>query len=83
MKVTLDIPDEIAQDPNFSRAEWLREIAIALFEQERVTLGIASQIAGMHPIEFQKCLGSRGGYVHYDVEEFEADMQNLQNRGWL
>ena len=83
MKITLSIPDEIAQNPAFSRADWLREIAIALFEQERVTLGGASLIADMHLMEFQKYLGHRGGCIHYDVQEFDEDLQNLRGRGWL
>ncbi|MGB0563663.1 MAG: UPF0175 family protein [Spirulinaceae cyanobacterium] len=32
----------------------LREIAVALFEQEQITLGRASKIAGLHPLEFQQ-----------------------------
>ncbi|MBE9155583.1 UPF0175 family protein [Nodosilinea sp. LEGE 06152] len=83
MKIALNIPDEIAQDPTFSRANWLREIAIALFEQEQVTLGGASQIADMHLMEFQKYVGNCGGCIHYDVQEFDEDMKNLWSRGWL
>ncbi|WP_035991206.1 UPF0175 family protein [Leptolyngbya sp. KIOST-1] len=83
MKITLHIPDEISQEPTFSRANWLREIAIALFEQEHVTLEGASQIADMHLMEFQKCLGNRGNCIHYDMQEFDEDIQNLRSRGWL
>ncbi len=60
-----------------------REIAIALFKQELITLGRASSIARMHQIDFQKLLSTRGICVHYDVEEFEQDIQHLQERGWL
>jgi predicted HTH domain antitoxin len=83
MRINLDIPDEIAQCPTFSRADWLREMAISLFEQERVTLGIASQIAGLHLMEFQRIIGSRGVCAHYDVAEFTDDIANLRRRGWL
>jgi predicted HTH domain antitoxin len=37
----------------------------------------------MHPIEFQQLLASRGICIHYDVAEFEADIQHLRDRGWL
>jgi predicted HTH domain antitoxin len=83
MKINLTIPDDVAQMPTFSRADWLREIALSLFEQEQISLGMASQIAGMHSLEFQKYLGGRGGCIHYDLREFEEDVQNLQSRGWL
>lgn len=57
------------------------EVAIALFQRELITLGTASQIAGMHQMEFQQLIGSRGICIHYDVAEFEEDMQNLRDRG--
>lgn len=83
MQITLEIPDNIAQTTSLSEADWLREIAIALFQKELITLGRASRIAGMHQIEFQKLLASRGICVHYDVEDFEQDIQHLRDRGWL
>ena len=84
MRITLEIPDDaIGQANLLSDADWLREIAIALFQQELITLGRGSKIAGMHPIEFQKLLASRDICVHYDVEDFEQDIQHLRDRGWL
>ena len=83
MQITLEIPDEMAQEKGLEEADWLREIAIALFQQELMTLGSASRIARMHQINFQKLLGSRGICIHYDVEEFEEDVLHLQERGWL
>jgi predicted HTH domain antitoxin len=79
MQITIDLPDEI----QVSESDLRTELAIALFQQERITLGTASQIAGMHQMEFQQLIGSRGICIHYDVEEFEEDIQNLRNRGWL
>lgn len=80
MQITLEIPDDITL---LSESEWLREIAIALFQQELITLGRASKIAGMHLIEFQQLIASRGICIHYDVEDFEQDIQHLRDRGWL
>ncbi|MFB2882237.1 UPF0175 family protein [Floridanema aerugineum] len=82
MQITLEIPDEIVQNTALGEADWLREIAIALFQKELITLGRASRIAQMHQIEFQKLLGSRGICVHYDVEDFEQDIQHLRDRGY-
>lgn len=83
MQIFLHVPDNIAQGVTFAKEDWLREIAISLFEQEVVTLTMASQIAGLHPMEFQKFMGGRGICMHYDLPEFEADLQNLRDRGWL
>ena len=79
MQITIDLPDSL----QITEADLRTELAITLFQQERVTLGTASQIAGMHQMEFQQLLGSRGICIHYDVAEFEEDLQNLRNRGWL
>ena len=83
MQITLDLPDSLTQTDNFNQSDWLREIAIALFEQERITLSRASKIAGMDLMDFQKLIADRGIYVHYDVEDFEQDVRHLRDRGWI
>jgi predicted HTH domain antitoxin len=60
-------------------AEELRqEIAVLLFQQEQLTLSQASHLAGMNRLQFQHLLASRGIPVHYDTEEFEADLKTLK-----
>ncbi len=83
MQLTIDLPDTLTQTDNFNQTDWLREIAIALFQQERITLSRASKIAGIDLMEFQKLISDRGICVHYDVEEFDQDVQHLRDRGWL
>lgn len=83
MQITLNLPDSLSQTENFNQSDWLREIALALFQQERVSLSRASKIAGIELMDFQKMLAERGICVHYDVEDFEQDVQKLRNRGWL
>jgi predicted HTH domain antitoxin len=83
MQITLNLPDSLSQTINFNQNDWLREIAIALFQEGRISLSRASKISGMEIIEFQKLLADRGICVHYDVEEFEQDIQHLRDRGWL
>ncbi|MBW4470468.1 MAG: UPF0175 family protein [Stenomitos rutilans HA7619-LM2] len=81
MQITLDLPDSLAQTHTFNQSDWLREIAIALFQQERITLSRASKIAGMDLMAFQTLIADRGICVHYDVEDFEQDVQHLRDRG--
>ena len=83
MQITLNLPDSLSQNENFSQSDWLREIACALFQQERVSLSRASKIAGIELMDFQKLLADRGICVHYNVEDFEQDVQSLRSRGWL
>ena len=83
MQITLEIPDGMVGRKGLDEGEWLQEIAIALFQQELITLGRASSIARMHQVDFQKLLGSRGICIHYDLEDFEEDVRHLEERGWL
>jgi predicted HTH domain antitoxin len=82
MEITINIPDSIAQSADLTQTELLREIAVLLFQQERVTLGKAAQIARLHPFEFQKLLASRKISVHYGLEDYEADVTSLRQHDW-
>ena len=83
MQITLNLPDSLSQTEAFNQSDWFREIAVALFQQERVSLSRASKIAGMEIMDFQKLLANRSICVHYDVEDLEQDVQSLRDRGWL
>jgi predicted HTH domain antitoxin len=83
MQITLNLPDNLSQTETFNQSDWLREIAIVLFQQERISLSRASKIAEMEIMNFQRLLADRGICIHYDVEELEQDVQHLRDRGWL
>lgn len=83
MQITLNLPDSLSQAETFNQSDWLREIAIALFQQEQVSLSRASKIAGIETMNFQKLLADRGICVHYDIDDFEQDVQHLRDRDWL
>ncbi|TMA59812.1 MAG: UPF0175 family protein [Deltaproteobacteria bacterium] len=76
--MSLIIPDEILQTTRMSEAELSQEIAILLFQKDKLTLGQASRLAGMNQGQFQHLLASRQIPVHYDVAEFEEDLKTLQ-----
>ncbi len=81
--MSLVIPEEILTTTRMSEAEMRQEIAIMLFQKEKLTLGQASRFAGVHRIAFQHLLASRQIPVHYDVEDFEQDIKNLSEMGRL
>jgi predicted HTH domain antitoxin len=78
MQIILDLPDAIPITP----ADLRTELAISLFQQERITLGTASQLAGLNQMEFQQLLASRGICIHYNIEDLEQDLKSLQKDGW-
>ncbi len=81
--MSIIIPDEIVQAARMTEEEIKQEIALFLFEKERLTLSQASRFCGMNQVQFQHCLASRQIPVHYDAADFEQDMQTLQRLGRL
>lgn len=75
--MNLVIPDEIIQATRMTAAELAQELAVAFFQREKLTIGQASRLAGMRQWQFQQLLASRHIPVHYDVADFEADLQTL------
>lgn len=77
------IDDKVLQHIGMSSEEIRMELAIMLFKLERLTLGQASLLADMGQIEFQQLLASRRINIHYDVEEFQQDLNTLRRIGQL
>ena len=77
--MSIVIPDEIIQATRLTAAELQQELAVALFQREKLTLGQASRLAGMNQWQFQQLLGSRDIPVHYGVADFEADLRTLED----
>ena len=76
--MSIVIPDEILQSTRLTAAEIMQELAIALFQREKLTLGQGSRLAGMNQWNFQQLLGSRNIPVHYGIADFEADLRTLE-----
>ncbi len=79
--MSLVVPDEFLQTAHISASDLKLEIAILLFQQQKITLGTASQFVGMNQLEFQLMLGSRKIPIHYGVEEFRQNLRILEGNG--
>ena len=53
------IPDDVVQAARMTEAEMKQEIAILLFEKEKLTLSQASRFCGLNRSQFQHTLASR------------------------
>jgi len=80
--MSLVVSDELVKASGLSESELMLEIVIMLFQQDKISLGKASELMGMHRMEFQELLANRDICVHYDVPEFQEDLQTLQEKGW-
>lgn len=71
------VSDEIIQASGLSEQELLLEIVMMLFQKDKISLGKASELLGIHRVQFQKLLADRGLCIHYDVAEFQEDLRTL------
>lgn len=72
------ISDKIIRKSGHSEEELRLEIAIFLFQKYLLTLGQASELAGLSQYAFQQQLGKRGLFIHYDKDDLHEDMKTLQ-----
>ena len=79
----LIVSDEVLGSLGMSEEELRLEVAVMLFERERLTLAQASRLAGLNRVEFQKLLAARQIPIHFGVEEFREDLTNLDEAGLL
>jgi len=77
------IPDHILQSTKMTEDELKLEIAIMLYQQEKISSGKVRAWIGLTVIEFQHELAKRGLYINYDVEDFQSDVKTLQMLGLM
>ncbi len=75
------ISEDILHSTHLSESELKQEIAVMLFEKDKLTMGQAARFAEMSQWRFQHLLASRAIPVHYDVKEFEQDLASLRQSG--
>ena len=68
------ISDEVLTAAHISEPELKQELALTLFQQERLTLAQASRLTEMSQLAFQALLADRRIPIHYGVEEFREDL---------
>ena len=73
----LIIPGSILQELRLKPDDLLVDIAVYLYDQERLSMGRAKKLAGLTQIEFQKAMAERGVYLKYDINDFEADLRTI------
>lgn len=72
------ISEDIVQATRMTEKEINQELAILLFQKEKLSIGQASQLAGINLLQFQHLLASRQIPVHYDVADFKQDLETLK-----
>ena len=74
----MTITDDILQETNMTEAELKTELAVLLYQKQKLSMGLAARLADMDRIHFQLLLGSRQISVNYDEAAFEEDLQTIE-----
>lgn len=78
MKITVDLPDDVARRPNPGR-EALEALAFEGYRCGALTHYEASQLLQLSRFELDALLKARNIYDHaYDLEDFEQDLETLR-----
>ncbi len=76
--VKLDISRDILDSARLTAPQLKVELAVYLYQQGRLSVGKARQLAGMSLWEFRQLLASRGISPHFGVEELYEDVEAIE-----
>ena len=81
--ISIEIPREVVHATRMTPQELRRELAIHLYQQGKLSLGKAREMANMTIWAFQHLLGIKEIPIRYDVEDYEEDLATLKELGRL
>ena len=77
----LEIPQEVLDSARMTAGQLLVELAVHLYEQRRLSIGKAHELAGLSLWEFRQLLALRRISPHFDAEDLEQDLETLHHLG--
>lgn len=75
------ISDDLIQASHLTENEIKIELAVLLFQKNRLTLGQACSLAETGRFEFQHILAGRKIPLHYDSADYFEDVNTLKQMG--
>jgi predicted HTH domain antitoxin len=76
--VTIELPRHLVDAARSTPNELKIELAIHLYEQRRLGIGHAREMAGLSLWEFRQLLASRKISPHYDAADLDEDIQTWE-----
>lgn len=74
----LQAPKAALDATQMTEQELLRELALTLYTQNRLSLGKARELAGLSLWEFRQWLATRRIEAHYDTNDLQDDLAALR-----
>jgi predicted HTH domain antitoxin len=75
----LEIPQEVLDSARMTADQLLVELAIHLYEQGRLSVGKAHELAGLSLWEFRQMLGLRHIEPHFEADDLKQDLETLRH----
>jgi len=73
----IEIPQDVLDSARLTPDQLLVELAVHLYEQGRLAIGKAHELAGLTLWEFRQLLGFRQIPPHFAMEDLEQDLETL------
>jgi predicted HTH domain antitoxin len=77
----LEIPQDVLDSARLTVDQLRVELAVHLYEQGRLSIGKAHELAGLSLWEFRQLLGFRHIAPHFESEDLEQDIETLRHLG--
>lgn len=75
--MALIISDKVLEKIDVSANKLLIDFACYLYERKQMSFGKCRDLSGLNHLDFQKELGKREIYMHYDEDDLNTDLRNL------
>jgi predicted HTH domain antitoxin len=75
----LTLSDDIVLAANLSEADLRLALALALFQDGRITLAQGARLASLDRLAFQHQLSARKLQIHYCEVELDSDMRTIES----
>ncbi|WP_282782868.1 UPF0175 family protein [Phaeodactylibacter xiamenensis] len=76
--MSIVISDELLRAAAYTEQDFRIELAVHLYDLERLSMGQARNFAGLDQISFQRELARRGVYIKYGEEQLEEDLKAIE-----
>jgi predicted HTH domain antitoxin len=76
--VHIEIPQDVLDSARLTVDQLLVELAVHLYEQSRLSVGKAHELAGLSLWEFRQLLGFRQVAPHFALDDLAQDLETLR-----
>jgi predicted HTH domain antitoxin len=77
--MSLTIPADVVSATELTEEQLAIELAVELYQREKLSLGHAARLAGMKKWAFNDLLAAREIPMHYDEADLRRDLATLQS----